>query len=120
MKCERPIGDEEEENIQEQKEEIKNEGIIIEEVTECVPMLKRGKTTGHDNTRAEMLQNIGENEFEMSTELYNKMWKEERIPKDREVGIVILLFKKGDNSNCSNYRRITLLSVVLKVYKRIL
>ena len=63
---------------------------------------------------------MGENRLEMLTVLFNKIWEEERIPKDWEVGIVIPLFKKGDTSNCSNYRGITLLSVVLKVYERIM
>jgi len=81
-------------------------------------MLKSDKATRYDNIRAGMIQNIGENEFEMLTERYNKIWKE-RIPRDWKVGIVIPLFKKGDNSNCSNYRGITLLNVVLKVYDRI-
>ena len=67
----------------------------------------------------EMLQNMGEDDLEMLTGLFNGIWEEERIPKDLEVGIVIPLFKKGDISNCNNYRRITLLSVVLKVNERI-
>ena len=51
-----------------------------------------------------MLQNMEENGFEMLTGLFNKIWKEKRISKDWEVGIVIPLFKKGDISNCNNYR----------------
>ena len=31
----------------------------------------------------------------------------------------MLLFRNGDNSNCANHRGITVLSVVLKVYERI-
>ena len=50
----------------------------------------------------------------MLTELFNKIWEEERIPKDGEVRIVIPLFKKGDISNCSNYREITLLSCCIE------
>ena len=49
-----------------------------------------------------MLQNMRENGLESLTELFNKMWKEERIPKDWEVGIVTPLLKKGDICNCSN------------------
>ena len=36
------------------------------------------------------------------------------------MGIVIPLFEKGNIGNCSNYREINLLSVVLKVYERIM
>ena len=114
VKCERQTGDDEEAGIKEQKEEMRGEGMRIEEVIETVRMLKRGEAAEHDNITAEMLQNMGENGFEMLTELFNKIWEEERIPKDWEVGIVIPLFKKGDISNCSNYREITLLSCCIE------
>ena len=39
-----------------------------------------------------MLQNMGENGFEMLTELFNKIWEEETISMDWEVGIVKPLF----------------------------
>ena len=81
---------------------------------------ERGKAAGHDNITAEMLQNMGENWLEMLAGLFNKIWEEERIPKYLEVGILILLLRKGDISNCSDYKGITLLSVVLKVYERIM
>ena len=55
MKCERQMGDEEEDDIKEQKEEMRDEGIRIEEVIEAIHMLKRGKAAGHDNITAEML-----------------------------------------------------------------
>ena len=84
------MGDEEEEDIKEQKEEMKDEGIRIEEVIEAIQMLKGGKATGHDDITAEMLQNMGERD--MLTGLFNKIWEDERIPKDWKVGIVIPLF----------------------------
>ena len=62
---------------------------------------------------------MGENALEILTGLFNEIREEERIPKDWEVGIVTPLFKNADISNCSNYREITLLSVVLKAYERI-
>ena len=64
----------------------------IEEVIEAIYMLKRGKEVGHDDITVEMLQNMGENALEMLTGLINKIWEEDRIPNDWEVGIVIPLF----------------------------
>ena len=103
LKCERQMGDDEEEDIKEQKEKMGDEGTRIEEVIEAIYMLKRGKAAGNDNITAETLQNMGENGLEMLTELFNKIWEEEWVPKDWEVGIVIPLFKKGNISNCTNY-----------------
>ena len=45
---------------------------------------------------------------------------EEEVPADWKEGYLIKLPKKGDLSNCANYRGITLLSVPGKVFNRIL
>lgn len=36
------------------------------------------------------------------------------------MGIILPVFEKGKNRDCKNYRVITLLSTVLKVYEKIL
>ena len=52
--------------------------------------------------------------------LFCKIWQEEEIPTEWKEGYLIKLPKKGDLSNCANYRGITLLSVPGKVFSRIL
>jgi hypothetical protein len=42
--------------------------------------------------------------------LLEKIWKEEKIPKEWE-GLIIKIPKKGDLSNCNNWRGITLLTL---------
>ena len=42
------------------------------------------------------------------------------VPLDWQTGVVVPLFKKGDQRVCSNYRGITLLSLPGKVYSRVL
>ena len=71
---------------------MRDEGIIIEEVTEAIHMSKRGIAAGRDNITAEMFQNMGENGLEILTGLFNKIWKEERmemesIPKRKAAAI---------------------------------
>ena len=51
--------------------------------------------------------------------LFQKMWREENIPKDWARGIVVPIFKDGERKNVDNYRGITLLSVVGKLYTRV-
>src|SRR3984957_10593156 len=48
------------------------------------------------------------------------MWEEERVPKDWARGVIVPIYKEGDRENVDNYRGITLLSVVGKLYTSIL
>jgi hypothetical protein len=52
--------------------------------------------------------------------LFKKIWQEEQLATEWKEGYLIQLSKKGDLSNCTNYRRITLLSVPRKAFNRIL
>lgn len=56
----------------------------------------------------------------MLTHLFQKIWDEDTIPKDWSKGLIFKLQKKGDLSNCNNWRGITLLSIPSKVFCRIL
>ena len=42
------------------------------------------------------------------------------MPKEWQTGVVVPLFKKGDQRVCANYRDITLLSLPGKVYSKVL
>ena len=44
------------------------------------------------------------------------VWHEETVPKQWRKGLLVYLFKKGDKEDPGNYRGITLLSVVGKVF----
>ena len=83
-------------------------------------MLKKGKAAGYDQITGEMLKNLGRNGLILLTDVFNKAMNENTIPKDWEVGVIIPIFKKGDKTQCTNYRGITLLSVACKLYERIL
>lgn len=52
--------------------------------------------------------------------LCKKIWEEGQIPTEWKEGYLIKLPKKGDLTNCNNYRGITLLSIPSKVFNRII
>ena len=56
----------------------------------------------------------------MMVDLYDWIWKNEYTPKRWREGVVVNLFKKGDKADPGNYRGITLLSTVGKIFYMIL
>ncbi|MGH0140998.1 UNVERIFIED_CONTAM: hypothetical protein FKN15_055705 [Acipenser sinensis] len=48
------------------------------------------------------------------------VWEEESMPGDLRDTVIVTIFKKGDKSDCGNYRGISLLSATGKVITRIL
>uniref|UniRef100_A0A1Y1M3Z3 Reverse transcriptase domain-containing protein n=1 Tax=Photinus pyralis TaxID=7054 RepID=A0A1Y1M3Z3_PHOPY len=110
----------EEDQHVEDEDNNEESGIKLEEVMEAVKRLKRGKAVGHDGVSTEMVKNLGREGMEVVTALYNKVWLEEQIPKDWEIGILMPIYKKGDKRDCTNYRGITMTCILAKVYERIL
>ena len=47
-------------------------------------------------------------------------WKRGKTPKDWQVGVIIPTYKKGDRKECTNYQRLSLLSLPGKVYAKCL
>jgi hypothetical protein len=55
----------------------------------------------------------------MLENFFKRVWEEEIVPKDWLSGVVIPLHKKGDKMNLYNYRGITLMDVMGKVFSGI-
>jgi len=54
-------------------------------------------------------------------DIFNSAWKQGRIPEDWGKAIICPVFKnKGDRAECGNYRGISLLPHITKIYERIL
>ncbi|VDO19666.1 unnamed protein product [Heligmosomoides polygyrus] len=54
------------------------------------------------------------------TTLFNNCWHQQNVPEDWKKGLVVKLPKKGNLSDCGNWRGITLLSVPGKVFCTVL
>src|SRR5678815_3052026 len=104
--------------------EVGREGedeIQMEEIIRALSKGKKGKSAGMDGVRMEMLQSGGIGVEEWLYRLYNICWRSGVVPQAWEDGCLVPLYKgKGDRMECGNYRGICLLSVVGKVYGRIL
>ena len=94
--------------------------ISLMEVTEVVKHLRSGKAPGIDEIQLEMLEALGVEGLSWLTRLFNIAWESVTVPKEWQTGVVVPLFKKGDQRVCANYRGIILLSLPGKVYSKVL
>ena len=53
-------------------------------------------------------------------DLFHKIWNAETIPEDWCRGLIVKLPKKGDRTQCTNWRGVTLLSVPSKIFCKII
>jgi Reverse transcriptase (RNA-dependent DNA polymerase) len=94
--------------------------ITSAEVESAISKLQRYKSAGDDNIPAELLKCGGATIEVALTELFNVIWSSELAPSSWRHGVIVSLFKCGDRTDCGNYRPITLLRVIDKLYTAIL
>ena len=86
------------------------------EVRSTIEDMKNGTAPGIDSLQAELLKvDIGTS-LRLLTDLYCKIWDQEVVPKDWTQGPIFKLPKNDNLRNCDNWRGITLLSVLSKIY----
>ena len=99
---------------------VEEREIIREEVCRALKKLKTGKAPGIDGIRGEMLKCGGEVVVDWIFCLCKLAWESSVVPEDWKKGIIIPIYKgKGDRWECNSHRGISLLSIVGKVYGRI-
>ncbi len=90
------------------------------EVRRAIESLKSNKSPGIDLIQAEILKADLDTSTKYLSDLFRAIWMEETVPEDWCKGVITKLPKKGDLSNCDNWRGITLLSIASKVFCKIL
>ena len=98
-----------------------NEVIGRIEVRAAIKRLKAGKAAGMDGIAGECIRNGGEVIVEWLVRMFNGCFETGCVPEDWKSACIVPLYKgKGDTRECGSYRGISLLSVVGKVYGRVL
>ena len=92
-----------------------------EELSKAIDNLSAGKAPGIDGIPPDLLKHCKTALLAPLHEVLCKCWQEGKVPQDMRDAKIITLYKnKGERSDCNNYRGISLLSIVGKVYARVI
>ena len=90
--------------------------ISPDEVKAVLARAATGKAAGKDQTRNSMFKYGGATMVDQLTELFNWLRELEVTPSDWGHAVIINLFKDGDPADMGNYRGISLISCLGKLY----
>jgi len=88
------------------------------EVRSAVEGMASNKAPGEDGIPAELIRACGHPLYAALADRYTEYLRADRVPAAWRTSRTVLLFKKGDREQLANYRPITLLPVLYKIYTR--
>ena len=98
-----------------------NMPITCDEIKKCINKLKNSKSPGCDNILNEYLKSTKEIFLPVYESLFNKIFDSGILPTSWLEGSITPIYKnKGDSSDPANYRPITILSCLGKVFTAVL
>ena len=105
-----------------------HEGVITHlepDILECEVKWALGSITmnqgsGGDGIQVELFQILKDDAVKVLHSICQQIWKTQQWPQDWKRSVFILIPKKGNAKECSNYRTIVLISHVKKVMLKIL
>ena len=92
----------------------------MEDLKRAIASLKDGKTPGGDGVPAEVWKHGGTCMTIKLHDLICKAWDDGSVPQAWKDATIVTIYKKGDRTDCGNYRGISLLSIAGKIFARIL
>ena len=84
----------------------------------AIDKLKSHKSPGIDQILAELIK--GRTICLEIHKLITSIWKKEELPEEWKESIIVPIHKKGDKTDCNNYRNISLLPTTYKILSNIL
>ena len=104
-------------NINLTSEELDTE-FSYSELQSAVFSQNNNKTPGVDNITSEIIKASYDLICPFLLNLYNHMYKTGDYPRSWGDSIISSIFKKGDVSDAQNYRGITLINILAKIYSQ--
>ena len=90
------------------------------EVEVTIGKLKNHKSPGIDQIPAELIKAGGRTICCAILKLIISIWNKEELPEEWKESITVPIYKKGDKTDCNNYRGIFLLPTTYKILSNIL
>jgi hypothetical protein len=94
--------------------------ITESEINKAVLKQKNGKSAGTDTLIAEIFKSSLDLLMPFLKELYNQIFNSGEYPKSWGEGIIVAIHKSGSVDDAKNYRGITLINILGKIYSQIL
>ena len=90
------------------------------EVELAIEKLKSHKSPGIDQIPAELIKAGGRTIRGAIHKLIIAIWNKEKLPEEWKESVIVPIHKKGDKTECNNYRGISLLPATYKILSNIL
>ena len=92
--------------------------VSTEDVTKIINNLKLNTAIGLDNIGPKLIKDLKHVISKPLAELINKSFKEGIFPKSMKAAIITPIYKEGDKEKICNYRPISVLTTLSKIFER--
>ena len=99
---------------------IRTDAFDMYELTKVIRTLKNAKAPGIDGIRNELIKYGGKEIKQEVLDICNEIFRTKIAPWQMTTNKIIPIYKKGDAQDPNNYRGISLLSTITKIYNKLL
>ena len=92
----------------------------MKELEGAMSQLKKNKAAGHDHVINEFIINLSLGAKKTLLAIFNNIMQLKYFPDSWAIGNIVPIFKSGDHNDANNYRGITLLSCLSKLFTGIM